>query len=276
MLSSDHGIGSASRPAAAVAFDPWESIRGVDDIPRPLVGRQTVLPQGAVVPAHAHRKGQLLFASAGVLSVRTRRNTWTVTTNRGVWLPPGQEHEVKSSSSVHLRSLFIDPEHSDVPDRSVTIDISDLLRELILRVIAMSDLYAEDSPDERLAKVLLEQLFLRKAPAPQLPLPRDPRLLRVTEALFANPADKRSLADFSKSVGASARTLTRLFQEETKMPFRQWRLQLRLLEGLARLMEDQQVKTVALDLKYNSSSAFVSAFRKHFGMSPKRYLELSR
>lgn len=265
-----------SGPAPTAAFDPWESIRGVDDIPRPLVGRRTVLPQGAVVPAHAHRKGQLLFASAGVLSVRTNRNTWTVTANRGVWLPSGLEHEVKSSTDVHLRSLFIDPENGNVPDRSVTIDISDLLRELILGVIDMSDLYAEDSPDERLAGVTLERLFLRKASASRLPSPRDPRLLRITDALFANPTDSRTLEGFSRSVGGSARTLTRQFQQETNMSFRQWRLQLRLVEGLARLMEGQQVKAVALDLHYNSPSAFVSAFRKHFGMSPKRYLELSR
>lgn len=256
-------------------FDPWESILGVDDVPRPLVGRRTLLPHGSIVPAHSHKKGQLIFASSGVLSVRTRKSTWTVTTNRGVWLPPGHEHEVKASSSVYLRSLFIEPSAAEcAPDRSISVTITNLVRELSLRAIEMTDLYLQDSAEDRLVRLLIELVFLNSTPSTRLPLPRDARLVRITEALLSNPADDRSLADFSNYVGASARTLTRLFQEETKMPFRQWRLQLRLLEGLARLMDDQQVKTVALDLKYNSSSAFVSAFRKHFGVSPKRYLEM--
>jgi AraC-like DNA-binding protein len=74
-------------------------------------------------------------------------------------------------------------------------------------------------------------------------------------------------------VGASPRTLARLFREETGLSFGQWRQQLRIVEGVARLALDVPVSTIAVELGYQSASAFIPMFRKTLGDTPQRYLK---
>lgn len=85
------------------------------------------------------------------------------------------------------------------------------------------------------------------------------------EALLENPADERSLEDWAPQVGASARTLARLFVSETGLTFAEWRRQVRLLEAIDRLGKGQAVTRVALDLGYESPSAFIAMFRRTLG-----------
>jgi len=105
-----------------------------------------------------------------------------------------------------------------------------------------------------------------------LPQPAEPRLRRVTQALLANPGDRRSLAAWARWAGASPRTLARLFLRETGLSFGAWRQRARLLQAVARLATGQAVTTVALDVGYDSPSAFIAAFRRQFGTTPRRYL----
>jgi len=104
-----------------------------------------------------------------------------------------------------------------------------------------------------------------------LPMPSDARLIPVTDALSTHPADPRSLEDWAMEVGASTRTLTRLFTAETGMTFREWRQQVRLLEALTRLGEGHPVTNVAMDLGYDSQSAFISMFKRALGKTPGKY-----
>ncbi len=52
-----------------------------------------------------------------------------------------------------------------------------------------------------------------------------------------------------------------------------WRRQARLLDALRQLASGQTVKVVAQDAGYSSPSAFVSAFRSVFGVTPARYFD---
>jgi AraC-like DNA-binding protein len=112
---------------------------------------------------------------------------------------------------------------------------------------------------------------LARAAPLHLPLPRDPRLLAITERLTVDPADKRSLAAWARTAGASARTLARLFHRETGLGFAHWRQQARLLRALERLAAGDPVTTVALDLGYEGPSAFIAMFRSRLGATPGRY-----
>ncbi len=69
------------------------------------------------------------------------------------------------------------------------------------------------------------------------------------------------------------RTLSRRFLAETGMTFRQWQRQARLLAALVRLAQREPVTSVALDLGYDSPSAFIYAFRRALGTTPGRYFE---
>ena len=71
--------------------------------------------------------------------------------------------------------------------------------------------------------------------------------------------------------GASARTLSRLFVKETDMTFGAWRQQARLLKALEMLAGGHGVTVAALELGYQSPSAFIAMFRRALGVSPGRY-----
>lgn len=74
-------------------------------------------------------------------------------------------------------------------------------------------------------------------------------------------------------MGASGRTLARLFRREIGMTFGAWRQQARLIEALARLGTGEPVTHVALDLGYESPSAFTAMFRRSLGVTPSRYFD---
>ena len=99
----------------------------------------------------------------------------------------------------------------------------------------------------------------------------DPRIKTVTAALTAQPALNDTLRQWAPRVGASERTLARLFLKETGMTFGAWRQRLRLLTAVARLGEGDPVTSVAYDLGYESPSAFIAMFRKNLGRTPGRY-----
>jgi len=246
--------------------------RGIDRVPRPVASRARDLPQGQLIEAHHHRRAQLLFASNGTMVVSTDQGIWVVPTQRAVWIPAFVDHAVLARSPLSLRSLYFSPAIvPDMPKDCAVVTVSELLRQLILAAVALPTDYDEDGADGRLIGVLLDQIQTLPETPLHLPMPGDGRLRIIAETLTQNPADPRSLEQWAETAGASSRTLTRLFAAETGMTFRQWRQQVRLLEALARLADGDPVTTVALDLGYDSQSAFISMFRKSLGTTPGRY-----
>jgi AraC-like DNA-binding protein len=104
-------------------------------------------------------------------------------------------------------------------------------------------------------------------------MPNDIRLRRLTEAMVENPALRFTIDEWGARVGASNRTLSRLFQQETGLSFGRWRQQLHVGLALQRLAKGDQVTTVAGDLGYESVSAFIAMFRKMLGTTPSRYFD---
>ncbi len=121
--------------------------------------------------------------------------------------------------------------------------------------------------------IILDLVQTLKIAPLDLPIPTDVRLRKISKTLTVNPGDNRTLVDWGKSVGATNRTLARLFRSETGMSFRQWRQQLRIIESLRRLGREEQVTTVALDLGYDSPSAFIAMFKKALGKTPGQYFK---
>jgi len=150
--------------------------------------------------------------------------------------------------------------------------VAPLLRELIL---AATD-HSPNEIDPTGRADLIGQLVLvelKSVPVVPLhaPLPRDPRLVAICRALIDDPARDEVLEHWADAVGASVRTLARLFRAETGMSFGSWRQQVRLIAALERLAEGQSVALVAHDLGYDSASAFTAMFRRTLGATPSRY-----
>ena len=242
------------------------------DPERPVIPLAMQVRDAGCAAPHAHPRGQLIYASSGVMRVICGRDLWVVPPSQAVWVPPWTEHEVYFPGAVALRNLFVAPTFAaDLPRQCTVIRVSSLLRELILRAMEIGDAYPAQGPDLRLMLVLLDELG-RAQPTPlHLPMARDARVLRVMETLLENPGDGRSLGAWSETAGASARTLARLFIRETGLTFGAWRKRLLLQEAVARLDRGTPVTRVAYDLGYRSLSAFIEMFRQALGSPPGRY-----
>lgn len=230
----------------------------------PLAGDH---PKGHRIARHRHDRGQLIYARAGIMIVTTPRGAWVVPPHRAVWVPAGTDHGVACGTAVSMRTLLV-AGAADLPDACAVVQVPPLLRELVLEAV-------EGAP-AAVQRAHIDALIVggirdgRVAPL-HLPEPVDPRARRIAAAIVAEPADRRTLADWARELGASPRTLTRRFVDETGMTFRQWQRQARLLAALVRLARDEPVTTVALDLGYDSPSAFIQAFRRALGSTPARY-----
>jgi AraC-like DNA-binding protein len=218
---------------------------------------------------------QLAYASQGVMSVRTEHGTWVVPPHRAVWIPAGVVHKIDLSGRISIRTLFFAKGLGRaLPRRCEAVNVPPLLRELILAVIRRGLLRRRVPKDARLARVILDQLETVPAVPLQLPMPRDARARKAAELLQAAPGEPDSLRYVARAAGASKRTLERLFRVETFMTLGRWRQRARLITSLRLLAEGHAVTRVALDVGYNSPSAFISAFRRQLGATPARYFDL--
>jgi AraC-like DNA-binding protein len=171
-----------------------------------------------------------------------------------------------------MRTLYFDPTFFSGPSEGCcVISVSPLLKELILYAMGQPRLYPLNGPEERLLNVILDQIQNMHTDPLELPIPEDSRLKKIYKHLSTYPGDSRTVKDWGKAVGATRRTLTRLFRTETGMSFGQWRQQLRILEALRRLGMKEPVTMVAIELGYDSPSAFISMFKKVLGKTPGRY-----
>ncbi len=244
------------------------------DNPRPIVALASDYPSGHEIAPHRHARAQLVYASQGVMTVTATAGCWVVPPQRAVWMPAGAEHAIRIDRDLSMRSLYIRPDAvAGMPAVCRVVAVSALLRALILRAMTVPPLYDEDGPDGRVLRVLLDELGALPSAPLYLPQPQDPRLKRVTAALLAEPADPRPLDAWARQAGASPRTLARLFLAETGLGFRAWRQRARLLHALAALADNEPVTAVAFEAGYNSTSAFIAAFKRAFGATPGRYFD---
>lgn len=243
----------------------------IADPARPILTMSYRLGPGRT-PSHRHSRAHLFYCAEGVFRIVREEAAWMVPPSQAVWIPSHVEHCVHATQPVALLSLFVDASATaGLPKDCRVVHISPLLRELIFRAIEVGNEYDSAGPAARLMRVILDELHALK-PAPlSLPLASDKRVRQLCEALLANPADERSLDAWAPRVGASARTLARLFVSETGSTFAEWRRQVRLLEAIDRLGKGQAVTRVALDLGYESPSAFIAMFRRTLGASPGKY-----
>lgn len=261
----------SSSPVARGPFAAFTAL-AVDDLPRPLVGLASDFEHGAVIPFHRHRRGQLVHAGSGVMTVTTQAGTWVVPPQRAVWVPGGVEHRIRMSGRVEMRTAYLDAgAGAGLPSQCCVVAVSPLLQQLLQRLVALPQPFPLGGAEERLVQVLLDELRTLEVAPLHLPRPADTRLRRVVDALLRDPEDARGLAQWAERAGASPRTLARLFHRETGMSFGAWRRQLRLLCSLERLAAGESVTAVALSLGYASTSAFIAMFRRNLGCTPGSY-----
>ncbi|PSU33914.1 AraC family transcriptional regulator [Photobacterium lutimaris] len=245
------------------------------ELPRPVYARVENWQQsGSQTHWHTHGWGQWSYAAEGMLIVHTRQGHYVAPPQFAIWIPEGIEHKVISNGAAQMRSLYIETKYlSDIVwSQPRVCSITPLVRELVLQFCALPANYDCNSADGRLAQVLLDQIACLPPAATQLTLPGDKRLATLAELLQMHPEEPRSIEQLGELVGLSGRSVSRLFKQQTGLTFQQWRQRARLLDALNRLESGSPVTRVSIECGYDSVSAFVSTFKKQFGVTPGKYL----
>ncbi|KEZ03705.1 hypothetical protein GQ57_23030 [Burkholderia sp. MSh2] len=224
--------------------------------------------------AHVHHRAQLVYATSGIVRVVTPLGLWMLTPGNALLIGSQVEHALHMVGQVAMRTLYIDPDVLAPQEQECrAIPVGDLLRALIL---GLFDARADDAEENRAE--LIVPLILRllqdakhEPSAARLPLPAHARLRQICDNLIAEPASADTLERWAERIGASSRTVARLFRQETSMSFGKWREQLRLAEAMSRLSIGVPVAQVAEELGYADVRTFTVMFKRAFGSTPQQF-----
>jgi AraC-like DNA-binding protein len=272
----------SSRPTLPVPVGDTDDFR--PSRARPVRLRARTLAADTHFEPHQHPWAQLAYCSRGVLQVTAQRGpeagdetTFIVPPSRAVWIAPGARHWVHVLESADFRTLYIDASAAP-PDWGGcrVIVVSPLLRELVQALEAPEP---GRRREELVAALVLEELRTAAAQDLGVPLPApggDKRLRALCEAVLLEPGRRTRLADWASHIGASERTLARLFDAELHMGYQQWRQQAVLAHALPLLARGTPVAEVAAMTGYASESAFSAMFRAAMGQPPRRFQPRAR
>jgi AraC-like DNA-binding protein len=250
---------------------------------RPVRVRARDLPADTHFEPHRHEWAQLAYCASGVLQVTAAlaadvqdEISYIVPSSRAVWIAPASLHAVHALEDAAFRTLYIDA--AAVPDGWQTcrmIVVSPLLRELVKALESHAGPAPATQREALLTSLVLDELA--RAPMQQLgvPLPHpqtgDNRLRMFCDAVMGAPGERATLGDWARDVGASERTIARLFRQELGTSFQQWRQQVVLAHTLPMLYRGVPVAQVAAASGYASDSAFTAMFREAMGQPPSAF-----
>src|SRR5471030_221928 len=161
---------------------------------------------------------------------------------------------------------------SQLPAQPKTFLVEGLLREALKRVKRWQGEETPQQAQHALTTVILEEIRCAPDSALELPMPKDARLLRVTQGLLNDVSVQHNAEQWAAMAGLSGRTLVRLFPLQTGLTFTAWRQRARILRAMVLLAQGMAVQNVALDVGYDNTSAFIAVFRHLTGSTPGQSL----
>jgi AraC-like DNA-binding protein len=119
--------------------------------------------------------------------------------------------------------------------------------------------------------LLIDEIVAAPVLPLSLPLLDDARLAQRCRRFLEHPTAQDTLDLWSRQLGLSRRTFTRLFKHETGLTFATWQRRACMLAALPRLLRGERVTTIAYDLGYSSPAAFTVMFKQLVGLAPDAY-----
>jgi AraC-like DNA-binding protein len=234
------------------------------------------LKAASVLASHAHEWHQLIYVSAGLMSVATEGGSWVAPASWAIWVPAGIRHGIRFVIDSAFRTAFFRPEWSEsYPAGCTVISVSALLRELILRTIKIGKLDRRDPLETAIAALIVSELQVSGARSLSLKQPTGEQLCRAATLITSGDSRAATVSSLARAVGAGTRTFERQFFAETGMTPGRWRQHQAMLTGLELLATGTPIKSVAARAGYRTASAFIAAFRKVFGTTPGNYFAQS-
>ena len=177
-------------------------------------------------------------------------------------------HSVEPMPAARARTLYI--RHAREPRACAVLEISPLLRAIVDHICRVAVLRDDTAAAKRLSAVLIDQLAEQRELPLFVPILKTPLAKRAAEALGADPTDTPRMCDVAAELGVSDRTLERRFLADSGITLGEWRQRSRITRAIALLAGGSDVKDVALEVGYETPSAFVAAFKKYVGVTPGR------
>lgn len=246
-----------------------------DSAPRPILIRTVNCPPRLTVPPHSHLRAELVYVRSGAVWVTVDDKIVTAPSQNAILIPQGSTHSMRMLRESDLMTAYIAMPPDDLYKECRPLRVSNLLRELISAAADLPVDYTPDSRDSRIMELLLDEvtwlLSQPSMPTLEIPVPKDPRLLRLCRESLQELDRNWTLDDAAKSAGMGRRTFTRTFRREVGCSFSTWRLRTRLNAAICRLNAGVSITDIALEVGYSNPGAFATTFRQHLGMSPSDY-----
>lgn len=248
---------------------------------RPVRVRARTMAADTHFEPHHHAWAQLAYSASGMLQVIAARSpdaldevTYIVPPSRAVWIAPGARHAIHVLEAAEFRTLYM---HAGVTPAGWNacrmIVVSPLLRELIPALDAPAPL--SPGREAALTQLVLDEITRANTQPLGIPMPHpqdgDKRLRALCEAVLRAPGERSTLAGWAAGIGASERTVTRLFRDELGTSYQQWRQQVVLAHALPLLARGTPVSLVAAASGYASDSAFTAMFKAAMGEPPSAF-----
>jgi len=227
-------------------------------------------PAGHRLPVHQHGWAQFTYAAEGFLTVQAEDASWVVPAERGVWLPSGTRHSLATRVRTMLHAVYFPPGVAGLGAATTVVQVTPLVRELVRHLVERGTLDLTAEGDARLIEVLFDQLRAIDAAPLELRQPLDGRARDAAERLGRQPAV--DLDDLAHTVGVGRRTLERRFRHETGITLGHWRQRAQLLRAVELLAGGATVTTAGAAVGYSTPSAFIAAFRRTLGTTPRQFL----
>lgn len=243
-----------------------------EEHPDPIISYVGTEGAGTVTTPHAHARAQLFHIQRGAVTVTTQAGSFVVPPERAIFIPPGVTHSSTYHTETEVRFLYMRVEGLPaLPGAPFVVQVTALLRELILAFMKAAPDYVGNGPTARLAAVLVDQISASRVAPLHLPMPEAERLRAALAPLVEDPAAGLSVGDLAARASLSLRSFERHFSSETGLTFRAWRQQAKLMKAVEWLGQGLPVGEVSDRLGYEGPSAFVATFKKAFGVTPGRY-----
>ncbi|WP_256856519.1 helix-turn-helix domain-containing protein [Variovorax sp. KK3] len=246
------------------------------DALRPLRAKEHFLKADTFVELHTHPWPQLTFSTRGVIRLSTEDGSYIVPPSRALWVPADMAHSITLIEDAELRTVYLHSWLGPPWEKCEVLEISPLLRALMLALdttpdgLPLADPHAAQR-ERWIAPLLVDELERATQIRIDVPLPADKRLRQLCETLLRNPAGRATLAERAESIGASERTVARLFRDQLGMSWQQWRQQAVLAHALPLLARGMAVSQVASASGYATDSAFCAMFKAATGQSPTAF-----
>jgi AraC-like DNA-binding protein len=179
-----------------------------------------------------------------------------------VWIPPDVVHWGSASDRVELLVLHLPAEQAQACLSGVKLIDASLLIVALCERLADTRSPLSDARRTAMLGILFDDIRSVPGSTLALPLPQDARLKKIADSLIANPAQRKSLAEWGRQVGATDRTLARLLRKDTGLSFKEWHNRLLLAEAWRGFASGASNERLATMLGFSSSDSFGHWFRR--------------